>query len=197
MPVPQTDEALMQAVAARDPHALEALVARHAEMVRRHLQRTVRDHGLADDLLQEVFLRVWTRADQWSAQGPLRAWLCRIATNLALNQFRSARRRRQQSLSGAPRPSEDDQDSPAPAWMIDASALGPEAIAEQAEQQALLRRLVDDLPEEKREVFRMVHEHDMLVRDVARQLGIPEGTVKSRLHYATKRLARQWDEQDI
>lgn len=191
-----TDEALMRGVVDRDQQALEALLTRYGEAVRRHLRRTLRDDAVADDLFQEVFLRVWTRAGQWNGQGPLRAWILRIATNLALNQLRTVRRRRQQPLTPAHRAQEDDEESPAPAWMVDASSLGPDALVEQAEQHALLRRLVDDLPERKREVVRMVHEHDMDIREVAHELGIPEGTVKSRLHYATRHLARQWDQHD-
>ena len=81
--------------------------------------------------------------------------------------------------------------------MIDAASLGPEAMLEQAEQSELLQGLVDGLPEEKREVFRLVHEVEMDIRETAATLGIPEGTVKSRLHYTMKRLAREWKELAI
>ena len=52
--------------------------------------RIVRSEPAAEDLLQEVFLRVWTRADQWTGEGTVRAWLLAIATNLALNHLRDA-----------------------------------------------------------------------------------------------------------
>jgi RNA polymerase sigma-70 factor (ECF subfamily) len=87
---------------------------------------------------------------------------------------------------------EDEAGNFVPAWLIDASALGPDASLELAEQRGLFRRLVETLPKEKREVFRLVHEMEMSMRDVADELGIPEGTVKSRLYYAKKHLAREW-----
>ncbi len=88
---------------------------------------------------------------------------------------------------------EDEAEGLVPAWLIDASSLGPDTNLELAEQQALSRRLIETLPKEKREVFRLVHEMEMSMRDAADELGIPEGTVKSRLYYAKRRLAREWE----
>ena len=188
------DKALVERVAAGDAEAFEALLERYGEAVRRHVGRIVRFGGAADDLAQEAFLRLWTRAEQWDGRGSFRGWLFRIATNLALNHLRSVRRRRHQPLDPSPpEPLSDEDDEPlAPAWMIDASALGPDVVAELAEERELCRRLIDRLPEGKREVFRLAHEAELPVRDIAEALAIPEGTVKSRLHYARKRLAREW-----
>ena len=71
---------------------------------------------------------------------------------------------------------------------------GPHDGVEQSERTVEVRQLVDNLPEAKREVFHLVHELEMSVRDAADELGIPEGTAKSRLHYARKRLAREWQD---
>jgi RNA polymerase sigma-70 factor (ECF subfamily) len=86
----------------------------------------------------------------------------------------------------------DEDESPVPAWMIDASTQGPDQATEQAEQRRLLRRFVSGLSEEKQEVFRMIHDEEMETREVAETLGIPQGTVKSRLHHARKQIAREW-----
>jgi RNA polymerase sigma-70 factor (ECF subfamily) len=187
-----SDESLVERVLKRDAHAFETLFHRYSEMICHHLTRIVRDRAAADDLVQEVFLRVWDRAEQWNGQGPFRAWLFRIATRQALNHLRSVQRRREQPLD-APRPPADEEDeSLAPGDLIDASALGPDAALEEAEQRGLLRRFLDELPEEKREVFRMIHDAEMEVREIAEALRIPEGTVKSRLHHARRHLARRW-----
>jgi RNA polymerase sigma-70 factor (ECF subfamily) len=177
-----------------DVDAFEVISASYREAVHRHVLHVVKDEDIADDLVQEVFLRLWTHADQWNGTGPLRGWLFRIAMNLALNHLRSIRRRPQRPLDREPDQVERDDESLAPAWMIDASALGPDTLIEQAEQHRLLHRLIGRLPEGKREVFHLVHEREMELREVAEALGIPEGTVKSRLHYATKRLAQEWKE---
>jgi RNA polymerase sigma-70 factor (ECF subfamily) len=184
------DAALVRAVQAGDAGAFEALLARYRGGVDRHLLAMVRDPGAAGDLGQDVFLRVWTRAEQWDGRGSFRSWLFRIATNLALNHLRSVRRRRECPLEPLADPRDEDEECPVPSWLIDAAALGPEAALERAEERARLERLVDELPEEKREVFRLVHEAELELREAAAALGIPEGTAKSRLHYARKQLAR-------
>jgi len=73
--------------------------------------------------------------------------------------------------------------------------LGPDAQIEQSEQQQMLRQMISDLPKEKREVFEMVHKDELALQEVAKRLGIPEGTVKSRLFHARKRLANAWQEK--
>ena len=83
--------------------------------------------------------------------------------------------------------------------MMDAFRWVAEAALEQARaRQGSCRRLIDELTtEEKREVLRMIHEEEMEIREVAGALGIPEGTVKSRLHHARKRLARAWETSEM
>ena len=191
-----SDQDLMAQVRAGDASAFEALCDRYSPLLRRHLLRMLRDADAAEDQLQETLLRVWTHAAQWDGRGTPRAWLFRIATNLALNYVRTIRRRRQQPLDIPPDPDEPDQEPEVPSWMIDTVSLGPDAALELAERHALLRRLLAELPDEKREVLRLIHDDELEIGEVARTLGIPPGTVKSRLHYATQRLARAWREAE-
>lgn len=196
-----SDPELVQLIQRHDSDAFAHFFARHQQAIQRHLDQLVRDAVMAEDLVQEVFLLVWLRAEQWDGRGEVKAWLYRIATNLALNHLRTVRRRPQQTLE-APRrvvQSDDwpsDDESSAPAWLIDAAALEPPSLVEASEQRRLLQRLVAELPEDKQEVFRMVYEGEMDLRSVADHLGIPAGTVKSRLHYSKKRLAQRWKEQE-
>jgi RNA polymerase sigma-70 factor (ECF subfamily) len=191
-----SDQDLIERVSKRDGRALETLFERYGEMIRRHLARMAGDSAAAQDLLQETFLRVWTRAAQWDGRGSFKAWLYRIATNLALNHLRSVRRRREQPLEIAGEWDGDTDEYVSPAWAIDADAPEPKDVLEMAERHARYRRLIDRLPEEKRAVLRLVHEMEMSLQDAADELGIPEGTVKSRLYYAKQRLAQEWRELD-
>ncbi len=186
------DQELIERVRSRQAWAFDALYKRYGRPVRSHLLYILGEESEAEDLLQEVFLRVWTRADQWTGQGSFRGWLFRIATNLALNQLRSRRRRPEQPLDTPQPPNEEGDELDAPAWLIDAASLGPDAVLELAEQNLRLRQIIQDLPEEKREVFRLVHQLEMSLQDAADELGIPLGTAKSRLHYARERLSREW-----
>jgi RNA polymerase sigma factor (sigma-70 family) len=185
------DSDLMRHIQAQQAWALDALFERHAGAIRRHLLHIVRDEHAAEDLLQEVFLRVWTRAEQWNGQGAFKGWLFRIATNIALNHLRSQRRRPQQPLETAEE-LEGENNPETPAWLIDNASLGPDQALEASEQSSRLQQIIRDLPEDKREVFRLVHQMEMSLREAADELGIPEGTAKSRLHYARARLSRQW-----
>lgn len=188
------DETLVGRIVEQDVAAFEILHARYENLLRSHLVRMVRDSHAAEDLLQEAFLRLWTRAEQFHGRGSFKAWLLRVGTNVALNSLRSQRRRRESPIEmpvDADDP--DDDETFVPAWMIDTSSLGPDEAREQMEQRQRVRDLVSSLPEGKREAIRLVYEVDMDVREVAAVLAIPEGTVKSRLHHATKTLASRWE----
>jgi RNA polymerase sigma-70 factor (ECF subfamily) len=191
----ELDLDLIKRVREHDGEAFDMLFARYCVSVRLHLQRIVRDAGIADDLTQEVFLRLWTRAEQWEGRGALAGWLLRIGTNLALNHLRSQRRHPQ----GHPRRHStgmtEADTQPGPAEDVeDASAVEPGEALDRSEQGERLRELVAGLPDQKREILRLVYQEQMGLQQVAAILGIPPGTVKSRLHHARAELAKQWGE---
>ncbi|MEO7719690.1 MAG: sigma-70 family RNA polymerase sigma factor [Capsulimonas sp.] len=188
------DDKLMERIQERDEAAFELLVQRYQDALRRHLLRTVRDEDAAGDLLQELLLRVWTKADQWDGRGGVRQWLFRAATNLALNHLRSVRRRRETALEAPPTVTTDEVRRDLPAeWIADASET-PEEAAQSAESARRLRGMIGQLSDEKREVWTLVHEDEMDMAGAAEKLGIPTGTVKSRLYHARQQLAREWSE---
>lgn len=191
------DQQLISQIVARDTDAFEHFFARYHSAMVRHINKMVRDDGATEDLVQELFLRVWNRADQWDGSGSVKAWLYRIAGNLALNHLRTVRRRPQQRLPTMhqPLPKEnwnDDDEFSIPAWMIDDAAVRPDVAIVDAEQRKRLWQMVDTLPDEKRAVLRMVYDANMDLRSVAAALGIPEGTVKSRLYHGRKLFAERW-----
>jgi RNA polymerase sigma-70 factor, ECF subfamily len=188
----QPDEELIGGVIRKEQEAFAVLFRRYRQTVHSHLVQILRDSAAADDLTQEVFLRLWHRADQWKQEAAFRSWLLRIATNLAFNHLRTLKRRRETSLEPPSQLTDDEDDSLVPGWMIDASTPDPGELLAQAEQRQLLRQIVRELSAEKQEVFRLIHDAEMETREVASQLGIPEGTVKSRIHHARKQIARSW-----
>ena len=187
------DMELMRRLAEGDSTAFDALFARYADRIRQRLARVVRDAAAVDDLLQDVFLRLWTRSGQWEGRGDPGAWLGRIAANLALNHLRSRRRERplQQASGGNARDEEDAGANPL-ALIADATEAQPSEVLAAAERDAALAGLLAGLPPDKREVLRLVYEEDLNLREAAEELGIPVGTAKSRLHYARNRLVREW-----
>ena len=187
----ETDQELLRRLQRRDARAFELLCSRYSGQIRGQLVRIIRDEAASEDLLQEVLLLLWLKAPEDDVRS-LSAWLARIATNLAINHLRSVRRRRQQPLIPQLCALDQDDSDSVPGWLADASALGPDEILAQAEEHDLLRRLVSNLSEDRQEMLRMIHAEEMNHAEVAVALGIPPGTVKSRLHYTIKQLARQW-----
>ena len=185
---PLSDQTLIESVQNQQSWAFEALFERYEGAVRRHLVNIVVDEAAAEDLLQETFLRVWTHAGQWRGQGSVKGWLFRIATNLSLNHLRARRRRPEQPLEMPETMVDDDELPDTPAWLVDTASLGPEAVVEQVEQGARLQQIIRDLPDEKRELLRLVHQMELSLREAADELGIPEGTAKSRLYYAREQV---------
>lgn len=185
------DRDLMRRIAReRDASAFDTLSDRYRESLRRFLlSRLDGNSAIADDLLQETLLRLWTRAESYDGRGPVKAWLFRIAIHLAQNQRRTIARRREDPLL----PETDDD---MPAHLADVTALAPEEAVLRADASARFRRLLSELPEETRELLRHAHEEEQSLRQVAGALGIPEGTVKSRLFHARKRIARAWLEEE-
>lgn len=182
----RADSELMAGITARDADAFDELRERHEATILHRISGIVRNPDASQDLLQETLLRVWTKSEQWDGKGSPAGWMLQIATNLALNHLRTLHRRRETELLDAGAASCGD------ALWGDEDSPDPESVLEEAERLRQMRALVDDLPEEKREIVRMVYDAEMSVRETAEALGVPEGTVKSRLHYSTKQLAREW-----
>jgi RNA polymerase sigma-70 factor (ECF subfamily) len=193
-----SDHDLMLGIQSGDAAAFEVLFERYQQAIRTYLLKILHSEPAADDLVQEVFLRVWTHAGQWSGSGPFKAWLYRIATNQAFNYLRSNIRHPQLALQDPDRVIPAEEEEPVfQAWIVDTATLEPDAAFEQAELSRQLRQLIDQLPEEKRAVFSLVAEMEMSIQDVAEKLGIPAGTVKSRLHYARHQLNQVRRELEI
>ncbi len=195
-PALPTDESLMEKIQTGDKQAFDVLYERYEPVIHGYLLRIVHSETGADDVAQDVFLRVWTHARQWNASGPFRAWLYRIATHQAFNALRATQRHPEQPLNDPDSQMvEEDEVYNFQTWIVDTSTLEPEVAAEMADRQRQLWRLIDQLPEEKRAVFSLVAQMEMSIQNAAEQLGIPVGTVKSRLHYARNWLNHNWIDQ--
>ncbi|MGC4044574.1 MAG: RNA polymerase sigma factor [Armatimonas sp.] len=174
-----TDAELLQLVACkRSSEAFDALCERWREPLRRHLLRQAEDAASAEDLLQETLLRIWTQADSFRERGSARSWAFQIAGNLAHNARRTRTRRREDN------PTDDSFEG----FAVDLPL--PEELALRAESARNVRQAIDTLDEDRRELLRMVYDEDRSLAEVGETLGIPTGTVKSRLYHTRRALAR-------
>lgn len=188
-PLPLTDEQLLKRSRRDDDGAaFEALVHRHRHDLLAYLRRYLGDLQLAEDVLQATFLQVHLKRATFTPGRRFRPWLYAIATNQAIDAQRRNRRHRAVSLDrryGAP----GDQVA-----LVDLIA-GPDCIVEERieaeEQTAWVRAAVARLPDPMQRVLSLVVGEGLQYREAAAQLGIPVGTVKSRMHAALERLGRE------
>jgi len=159
--------------------AIRELYSRHAKALHGYVERFCPNRASADDIVQETLIRAWRHLPQLTADDrPVRPWLFRVARNLLTDADRAARAR---PVTAAAEPAETARDD---------SEL----------DQILDRQLVADalqyLSPAHRAVLVETFYHDRTLATVARHLGIPDGTARSRLHYALHALRKQIQERE-
>lgn len=155
-----------------NPAAFEMLVRRWQQPVARFLFHLIgREEPLAD-LCQEVFLRVYEHRGHYRETGTFSAWLYRIALNVARDALR--RRRKAPCALGDVEPAADKP--------------SPDAVCEQVERGRLVAQAIADLPEPQRVVLVLRHYEEMSFEQIARMLGEPASTIKSRFSATLQRL---------
>lgn len=166
-------------MAAQDIDRLTALYDLHAKPVWRYVVHLTGDGAFADDIVQETLLRAW-RTPRIMEDDPTetRAWLFTVARNLVIDEARSARKRRELTVAELPEPvSSDDTDAVFDAILIH------EALA--------------TLSTEHRAVIVVAYYGGRSIAQTAAELEIPEGTVKSRLHYGLRALRLALQERGV
>jgi RNA polymerase sigma-70 factor (ECF subfamily) len=169
-----SDEALIARIAEGDREAMRVLYLRHQLRVHRFVLRLVRNQTLAEDIISDVFLDVWRQAGSFEGRSAVSTWLLAIARFKALSTLR---RKREEEL--------DDEGAAA----IEDPEDNPETVAAKRDTGAILRHCLTALTREHREIIDLVYYHEKSVEEVARIVGIPEATVKTRMFYARKRLS--------
>ncbi len=171
-----SDDALMADVVQKDQEAFAELLRRHQGWTRAMLRGIVRDQGIAEDLAQEAFARVFRHARTYKGKGSFIGWLRRIVVNLAKDALRKRGRGKAVSLDDLSSPEIADR-QPGPADILGSKWLSQEVRAAMA-----------TLSEEHRAVVVMRFFGNKSMQEIAADLGCPVGTVKSRLHYALQQI---------
>ena len=172
---------LISAAAAGDRAAFHAIVERHRPMVYRVAYQFAGNHHDADDIAQEVFIKVYQSLARFRRDAQFTSWLYRIAMNACIDH------RRRQTPHLAHRELED------PELALESAAAGepgPEDCAAGAELGVALQAAVDQLPPRQRLIFVMRHHEGLKLHEIASALGLQDGTVKRQLHTAVHRLRR-------
>jgi RNA polymerase sigma-70 factor, ECF subfamily len=190
----ETDEQLMHAYRAGDARAFEVLLERHERKVWGFLRRSVGDAILAEDLLQEVFLRVIKARAEWKGEAKFTTWVYAIARNLCVDHARRAVHRDARSLDAPARAGGDDENPETLYDRVQSGGRDAEGLASDGQVRARVDAAVAALPPDQREVFLLREVMDMPFAEIAVVVGAPEPTVKSRMRYALERLREALDD---
>ena len=174
-----TDAAVLAAIAAGDGGALGEIYRRHARALFSYLLRVCGDRMMAEEVLQDTLLAVWRGAATFQARSSVRTWLFAVARRQAYQRLR---------LQPAPVPVE-------PADVAD-SALGPDELAMLASGGTAVAGAIARLAEHHRDVIGLAMVAGLPLAEVAEIIGVPIGTVKSRLFHGRAALARMLAKED-
>ena len=177
MTIQRTDGWLVVRIRDGDLEALGELYKKYKTQVYRTALAITHDEKAAEDILQDVFLRIYTYADRIDETRPLGPWLYRVTVNLAYSWTSRVKRWLRSFQNTLDR------------WILPA-LWRPEAEAEKREQRCFLQQAIDALPPRHHAVIVLYYLEELSLKEIAYVMDIPEGTVKSRLHYARERLRK-------
>jgi RNA polymerase sigma-70 factor (ECF subfamily) len=182
-----TDEVLMMQFQGGDRAAFASLVRRHKVPIFNFVLRQVHSRTTAEDIVQDVFVRVVHRASTFKHEARFTTWIYSIARNLCIDHLRKMSLRRHPSLDQAP---QGDRDHLA---LVERVADGhPSTAADRSLTSTDIGErivsAVEALPDDQREVFLLRQLANIPFKEIAEMTGVPENTVKSRMRYALERL---------
>jgi RNA polymerase sigma-70 factor (ECF subfamily) len=172
-----SDQEIVEKIQMGSLDALGVIYDRHRRLVYRTALAICNDPEAAADLLQDVFLRLYRFANRIDLDRPLEPWLYRVTTNLA---YTWVKRRHRWS-----RPLEDIAE-----WLAGSRKQSPQYLAEISEEYQRVQQAVAGLPLQQRVVIALYYINDLSLQEISEILDIPEGTVKSRLHYGRQTLKK-------
>ncbi|HEU4652564.1 MAG TPA: RNA polymerase sigma factor [Steroidobacteraceae bacterium] len=172
------DARLMMRYRDGDLAAFQTLYGRHRAALHRYLQRTLRSREAANDVFQEVWSRVIASRINYEPRAQFNTFLYRIAHNCAMDHFRRTAQQRESQM----RDIDELVDE------IPSRQPRPDEMASHSEVQVQLRRAINALPVEQRDVFVLYEESGLSLEDIGRITGVAMETAKSRLRYAVDKL---------
>jgi len=182
------DAELLRQHLAGDEAAFRALVGRYEKELYRFLVRFTGDAALAQDVFQEAFLQLHLSAGTFDTRRRLKPWLFTIAANKARDALRSRSRR-----SAAPLDAQaGGEDEGTYAELMPSDIPAPAESLMNLEQRQGVQKVVAEMPEHLRSVLLLSYFHGFAYKEIAEMLGVPLGTVKSRIHAALVHFAKRW-----
>jgi RNA polymerase sigma-70 factor (ECF subfamily) len=181
LPASADIEALIRRCLRGDQLAWDAIVRQYWRKVFNVAYKFVGKHDEAEDLTQDIFLKIFKSLDTFDRRANFQTWLISISRNLCIDHYRSVRKERETI----------DRDVDANDLMPTSQEPGPIAALEHRDRVALLRQAMSALPDTLRTAVLMRDIQELSYQEIADRLRLPEGTVKSRINRGRTELARQ------
>lgn len=179
---------LVQKARENDQEALTEIYKISSPAVYKTIRVLIKDEDTVYDILQDTYVKAFTRLNQLQNPDKLIPWLKMIANNLAKDWLKKSKPVFFTDIYGG----EELEDIPFEESIEDVrSELNPEMAMDQQEAKRLVMEILDHLPEDQRVVIGMFYYEEMSVKDIAQTLGVSENTVKSRLSYGRKKIKEQ------
>lgn len=174
------DQELMARLSYRDLTAFRTLYKRYSRLVYSASLRVLRDPVLAEDVMQEIFLRIWRRPESYVSQrGKFATWLTSVTRNRAVDEIRSRNRRYRHETAS---PEEQEWDVPGD------ERDDPALTAELSDQRRLILAAMSGLPPEQKQVIELAYFGGLTQQEIAERLDQPLGTVKTRIRLGMQKL---------
>lgn len=188
------DQGLVNLYLTGDQVALEILIHRHKKKIFSYIMVIVKDKQLAEDIFQDTFIKVINTLlkGQYNEEGKFLPWVVRIAHNLAIDHFR--KEKRMPTISGVTRSNGEEFDIFS-VIKIEENNVEDAIIKKQINKD--LRKLVEQLPEEQREVLMMRHYYDMSFKEISEQTNVSINTALGRMRYALINLRKLMEENRV
>ena len=183
-----SDEMLMLRYQRGDAEAFRTLILRHRIGVTSFAYRYVGDSQVAEDIFQETFLRLIQKVKRYKAQAKFTTLLYTIARNLCIDHLRKMEHRKHQSLNAGG--GDEDEETDTLENMLPGKNVEADRSVFRKEIQKALKKAIDSLSEEQREVFVLREYQDLRFREIAKVTRTTTNTVKSRMRYALANLRK-------
>jgi RNA polymerase sigma-70 factor, ECF subfamily len=182
LPVPPaSSDNLIQRCLSGDQQAWDEIVRQHWRKVFNVAYKFVGKHEEAEDLTQDIFLKIFKSLDTFDRRANFQTWLISVSRNLCIDHYRSVRKERETI----------DRDVDAGELTPISAEISPHAALEQRDRVALLREALQMLAPSLRTAVLMRDIQELAYQEIAERLRLPEGTVKSRINRGRTELARQ------
>jgi RNA polymerase sigma-70 factor (ECF subfamily) len=178
----QEEQNLVNSLLKRDKEVIKSLYERYSAAIYGIISNVIPDEEAAKETLQDVFMKIWNNGDKYDAtKGRLFTWMVQIARNVAIDTLRSSQFKKGSKTESLPN-------------FVSNNAAHSEV---QRERDSALRRVVHQLDESNRNIIELLYFEDYTQKEVSEELGIPLGTVKSRVRKAITQLREMLGDEKL